>query len=121
MYKVSEVESLDIPVAGLSVSLKGKFYYRIAENGKEKSDFVNCYIADSSDSDSPRLYLSNGVGEAVIDEDEIFGMMVGGEYAYFGLDAEITGLVKKTIEGLICESVKLLKLEKDGESQEFSF
>lgn len=121
MYKVSEIQYLDLPVDGVSGSLKGKFYYRIAEGGENRDDFVDCYITDSSDSDSPRLYLSNEVGKAVIDKDETFGMMVGGEFAYYGLDAEINCIIRKTMKGFVCENVEYLRLEKDGESQEFSF
>ena len=121
MYKVSEIVDLDLPADGIASSLKGKFYYCITQDRKNKFDFFNCYITDASDTESPRVYLPNDVGETVIDKDETFGMMVGGEFAYYGLNAEIYCVIKKTARGLIGESVKSLKLEKDGENQEFNF
>ena len=48
--------------------------------------------------------------------------MVGGEFAYFGISAEISGIVKALPSGeKIFETVTYLELEKDGDSQVFEF
>jgi hypothetical protein len=121
MYKVSELQNIELPDEGIECSVKGGFYYRISGNEKNSSDYVNCYVADSSDSNSPKLFLADEIGEAIIDGDETFGMMVGGEYAYYDVDVKLDCIVKKTRQGLICETVETLRLEKDGGSQVFTF
>ncbi len=121
MYKVLEIQHLDIPSDGMNCLVKGKFYYRIIGDKNEKCNYVNCFIADTFDNDSPKLFLSDEVGETVVDKDESFGMMVGGEFAYYGMDIEVDGLIKKSLQGLVFETVKVLKLEKDGNCQEFIF
>jgi hypothetical protein len=118
--KIAEITCLELPIDGMNCSVKGRFYYRISENGRNR-DFFNCYLAESDNKDSPKIFLSDGIGDAVIDADETFGMMVGGEFAYYGVDAEIDGLVKCIPEGMAFEMVKSIRLEKDGESQEFNF
>lgn len=120
MKKVFEIICMELPIDGMSCRVKGKFYYRISKSDASR-DFANCYLAESDDINSPKVLLSDGIGEAVIDEDETFGIMVGGEFAYFGIEAEVEGLIKETPEGPIFEIVKSMKLNKDGESQEFKF
>ncbi|WP_428036072.1 hypothetical protein [Amphritea sp.] len=121
MYKVSELQNIDLPNDGLECSVKGKFYYRISDHGESGNNYVNCYVDDLSDNSSSKLFLSDEVGETVIDGDETFGMMVGGEFAYYDIDVELECVIKKTPQGLICATVEKLKLEKDGDSQVFSF
>ena len=121
MYKVSELENIELPDEGVECSVKGKFYYRISSNKENGSTYFNCYVTDSSDESSPKLFLADEVGEAIIDWDETFGMMVGGEYAYYDIGAELKCIVKKTSQGFVCKTVDTLKLEKDGDSQVFSF
>lgn len=121
MYNVSELQNIDIPDDGVRCAVKGKFYYRISDNGESGSDYVNCYMNDPLDSSSSKLFLSDKVGEAIIDGDETFGMMVGGEFAYYDFDVELECVIKKASQGLICAKVEKLKLEKDGDSQVFSF
>lgn len=121
MYKVSELQNIELPDGGAECSVKGRFYYRISGSEGNGSNYINCYVADSSDSNSPKLFLADEIGEAIIDGDETFGMMVGGEYAYYDIDAELECIVKKTPQGLICGAVGTLKLEKDGDSQVFTF
>ena len=121
MKNISDNQTSDLPVDGVMTSLKGKFFYRLPEDGCVKDVYANCYITEAFDIDSDRLYLSDEIGEAVIGEDETFGMMVGGEFAYWGVNAEVKCRIRKTTKGLVCENVEYLKLEKDGESQEFRF
>lgn len=118
---MSDIRNLDLPIDDINVSLQGKFYYRIANQEEKNDNSVNCYITDSSENDALELGLSDDVGQAIINEDETFGMMVGGEFAYCGLNAQINCVVRKTEQGFICGPVKYLKLEKDDKTQEFSF
>lgn len=121
MYKVSELQNIKFPKEGATCSVKGKFYYRISGDEERTPDYVNCYVADSSDINSPKLFISDKFGEAIINGDETFGMIVGGEFAYYGIDVELECLIKRASQGIICEDVKALKLEKDGDSQSFFF
>lgn len=121
MYKISEIENLEISNKGLDCTVSGKFFYRIASEGEGQNDFVDCYIADSSNDRAPKLFLANRYGESVIDMDETFGMMVGGEFAYFDINIVLSCVVKRFDEKLVCESLKSFTLERNGESQEFNF
>ena len=117
-FTISEIEHKEIPSEGMSCSVKGKFYYRISETNVDGS--ARCYLSESDNSEL-KLVISDQICEQVIDDDETFGMMVGGEYAYFGLHAEVGGLVKRSANGIVLEQVSVMILSKDGEYQEFSF
>jgi hypothetical protein len=119
MKKVSEIINMEIPVNGKKCCVKGKFYYRLSR--VDDRNFVNCYLAESNDDNSPKIFLSDDIGEAVIDADETFGMMVGGEFAYYGIEAEVDGLLKIIAEGAAFENVMNMKLRKDNEFQDFKF
>ena len=121
VYQVSDIGNLDLPIDGINVSLQGKLYYRIVNRKEKNNNAVNCYITDSSEYDALKLCLSDNVGETVVNEDETFGMMVGGEFAYCGLNAQINCVVRRTERGFVSGAVKYLKLEKDDKTQEFSF
>jgi len=120
MQKISEFLNEEFSSAGASCSVFGRFYYRISE-GEISNGTSNCYLAESDEEGSPKLFFLNDVGESVIDNDETFGMMVGGEFAYFGIYAEVTGLIKRSPDALTFEVVDELKLEKDGDIQVFKF
>jgi hypothetical protein len=121
MYNVSELKNIELPDEGAECSVKGRLYYRISNNEENGSNYINCYVTDSSNANLPKLFLADEIGEAIIDRDETFGMLVGGEYAYYDIDVELKCVVKKTAQGLICKTVETLKLEKDGDSQVFAF
>ena len=121
MYTVSEIKDLEIPDKGLNCLVKGFFYYRISST--EQGDQISpiCYLAESESVDSLFIELSKEIGETVISDDETFGMMVGGEFAYFGLSGIVDGIIKSQNGVLTFTRVESLKLEKDGESQKFYF
>jgi hypothetical protein len=122
MYKISEVENIELPNGGMECSIKGKFFYRIsASSGEDKNNLTNCYITDSSSNEVSKLFLSNKYGESIIDMDETFGMMVGGEFAYYDIDAELKCMVEKVDGKLVCKELSELSLERNGERQQFSF
>lgn len=119
MYTVSQVSEIVIPEGGLRCTVRGLFFYRIAHLDTE-STTPPCYIADSSDS-GPIIGLPQAIGETVIDDDETFGMLVGGEFAYFGVNAHLSGLVVSQGSGVKeFAEVNNLILEMDGRSQEFA-
>lgn len=120
MEKIAEIKKIKLPIKGRLCSVIGKFYYRISDSENTRN-YSRCYLADSDDSDSIRIFLSDDIGEAVIDADETFGMMVGGEFAYYGLEAVLEGTLISSPQGLIFEKVLGLKLQKGGETQEFVF
>lgn len=121
MYAVSEIKEFKIPDEGLNCSVKGLFYYRIStiEQGDQVSP--KCYLAESKSDDSLFIEFSDEIGETVISDDETFGIMVGGKFAYFSLSGIVDGIVKSKNGILTFTRVDSLKLEKDGESQKFSF
>jgi hypothetical protein len=81
--------------------LVGKFCCRISDNGENRSNSVDCYVSDSSDSNSSILFLSDEFGEAIINGDEIFGMIGGGEFACYDMDVEVECVINVASQGLI--------------------
>lgn len=115
MQSVKSILKLQ-PPATLEVCVRSTFYYRIS--GGELG-YGNCYLADSSSEGEDRLVLSDSVGEFVIEEDETFGMMVGGEYAYFGLEVELRGFYRSSEGGPEIDPVTSLSLRSGDLVQEF--
>lgn len=112
MYNIIDLLKMNLPDEGVDCVVKGKFYYRI------EGDDHSCYLSDSDDM-AAQIYLSNDLGELVINEDETFGMLVGGEFAYYGVEAEVTGVLKESSNNRYLDAVKCINLKSDLGEQKF--
>ena len=67
------------------------------------------------------IILPNNITELIIDKDQSFGVLVGGEYAYYAMDAIIEGVLELKEQQLYLSKVNKITLF-DGEiSQSFVF
>lgn len=114
-YEVAYVGRLSIPEGGLACSLGGFFFYRLS-NG----DSPRCYLGDTAERPGILVQLRDEIGELVLSEDETFGMLVGGEFAYSGLKCTAEGhLHRDGSRALSLTSIVKITLEKDGLFQTF--
>ena len=114
-YSVSEIDDVVIAADGLPCMVQGKFFYRIAG-----SHIALCYLAERKDS-PVKIELPIAVGELVVAEDESFGMMVGGEFAYYDLECLVEGVLhRENTGGLGFRPVKSIALFRNETSQVFN-
>ena len=102
---------------GATCELEGQFFYRLSSDGLEQS---SCYLAPSHDSNF-KILLPLSLGEHVVEADTTFGMLVGGEYAYFDVSAKVTGTIRATTDGASVDEITDFQLQKDGALQTFDF
>lgn len=115
IYDVADLERIDIPVSGATCRIEGFFFYRIADGS-----FPKCYLGNAPENPSLCVSLHEDIGEAVLSGDETFGMLVGGEFAYFGLACAAEGVLHRDAECRFSLSmVSRMTLTKDGVSQDF--
>jgi len=118
---VTELIEMDIPNGGITCSVKGYFFYRIAEDIHDETILPKCFLSNTEEESTMYVTIPNEIGESVISEDETFGMMVGGSYAYYGLSAEVTGIIEKSANELIFRKIDKLHLTKNNLTQDFVF
>ena len=98
--------------------IKGYFFYIISEQAEDNGS-GKCYICSDKDNLNEKIYIPEQVGEKVINDDETFGMLVGGEYAYYGLEAEIKGNIIESHNIIKFVSVDEITLSRGNEKQSF--
>jgi hypothetical protein len=108
---LSVKECLDGNLVG-NVSVCGYFYYPC---------FSDAFISDSKNylNGNPVIFLNKNLTEKIILQDSVFGVLVGGQYAYYALFAEISGTINKASDGVFffsdAEKILLRDVERGGE------
>lgn len=114
IFDISSLEKMSIPTEGMSCRVKGRFFFQIAG-----SEGRRCYLSENANS-SLTIQLNEDVGEFVVGNDETFGMLVGGEFAYFDLDCVADGVLCRSENGqLSLRPVDCISLRKDELCQSF--
>lgn len=114
IYDISSLKKINVPVSGVPCVIKGFFFYRMTD-GK----FPKCYLGDAPENPSAYITLEDRVGNIVLSDDETFGMLVGGEFAYFGLACIAEGVLFCNDYGFFLSMVSRIKITKDGIYQDF--
>jgi len=113
--KVSDLASLSVPASGLQCRLQGYLFYRIVPE-----EAPVCYLAE--DQEVPRLLVTipERYADFLLREDSTFGMLVGGDYAYFGMECVVEGLVCSTsAEKFRLSRVSSIRLIQDDIFRDF--
>jgi len=120
LYNIFDLNKVDIPKEGISCTVKGYFSYQLSD-ANSNSLQPHCYISEAPEDSSSFIAMSDNIGETIISDDETFGMLVGGSYAYYGIHALVEGVIERNGDNLIFSKVKSLTLEKNDLSQRFIF
>ncbi|WP_347253684.1 hypothetical protein [Leminorella grimontii] len=67
------------------------------------------------------IILPNSIIELIIEQDKSFGVLVGGEYAYYAMDAIIEGFLELNGQQLSLSKVNKITLFDCDISQDFIF
>lgn len=112
MATLQTILNQEIPKHGLPCILNASFYYKL------EIGICVCYLSEAN-SEVPHIILPNSVGELVIREDNILGVLVGGNYMYFSVEACIKGVLHISKQKLMMQDVEYIELTNDGQKQKF--
>lgn len=116
---IAEIKEMDIPSGGLICSVKGNFFYYLAEDGLSPQSSP-CFLSPSgSENDMDCALLPPEVGEHIMKMDETFGIMVGGKYAYYGLTAIVSGVACRQNGKIIFPKISNIALQSGALKQDF--
>lgn len=84
---------------------------------QEKAEMTYAYVPlkENAENEMACIFLPDEVGEIVMQEDAVFGVLVGGPYAYAGRDAVVEGVVVRDKSNLKFSKVTKIILKGDGD------